>query len=267
MKKESRFFEQKEVKIHYTISGDGPNSLIVFHGFGQTEAVFNELNSCFTEEYTVYCFDLFFHGKSSWLQTDLFTQKDWIEFFERFLNAERIEQFSLLTFSLGTRFGLSLYEKMPKKISQIWLIAPEGLTIHWVYKIITGFKFTRFLFRYTVVNPAFFLNIIYVLSKMGLVPLRGYRFLAMMMKTSEQRLQVYKTWIVLRKLVFNRTLVIENLNQYKTPLTIFASKKDYIVPFLFIKKFVKKVNIFHLEKYKVAHSRLIKEVTFYFKKQ
>lgn len=267
MKKESRFFKEKDVKIHYTVSGNGPKKLIVFHGFGQTESVFDELNLSFVEEYTIYCFDLFFHGKSSWLQTDLFTQKEWVIFFQLFLNKEKIDSFSLLTFSLGTRFGLSLYQNMPQKVAQIWLIAPEGLTIHWVYKLITGFKFTRFLFRYTVVYPHFFLNIIYALSRMRLIPLRGYRFLSMMMKTPEQRLQVYKTWIVLRKLVFNSSQVIKNLNKHQTSLTIFASKKDYIVPFLFIKKFIKKVTLFHLETYKVAHFRLIQEVTRFFQKQ
>ena len=112
-----------------------------------------------------------------------------------------------------------------------------------------------------------FLNFILILSKVKLVPLRGYRFLTMLMKTGENRLQLYKTWIILRKLVFDTKKVTKNLNQYQTNITVFASPKDYIVPFFFVRNFLKKVNHYHLEKYQVAHFRLIQEVVTYFSKR
>ncbi|HEY5824200.1 MAG TPA: hypothetical protein VIT44_07545, partial [Cyclobacteriaceae bacterium] len=56
----------KNATLHYIKSGSGPKSLLLFHGFGQDHRSFDDLTIVLAGEYTLYSFDLFFHGESSW---------------------------------------------------------------------------------------------------------------------------------------------------------------------------------------------------------
>lgn len=259
--KESFFFEKDGIKLHYTKSGSGEKCVCVFHGSGQTENVFDQIRVCFDEKYTVYCFDLFFHGQSSWLEIESFTAKDWVSFFCDFLLENEINYFSILTFSLGTRFGLSLYEKIAERIEKSWIIAPEGLKIHWVYSLATGTIFTRFLLRCIIINPQYLLAFMFLLTKVNLIPKRGYQFLEKLMKSREKRLQFYKTWIVFRKLIFNTNKVINLMNAQNHDITIIASKNDYIVPFVDVQCFFKKLQHKKVQTCKVDHFKLIHELS------
>ncbi len=261
--KKSFFFIKDKIKLHYTKSGAGEKSIFLFHGSGQTEKAFDEIRTYFENEYMVYCFDLFFHGQSSWLEEDLLTEQDWLSFFNDFLLDQKITQFSIVTFSLGTRFGLLIYQELYTRVENVWLIAPEGLRFHWLYLLATQTMVMRWIFYYIIKYPKYLLNFISVLNQMNLVPKIGYQLVKKFMSVKERRFQFYKTWVVFRKLKFDTQKVIALANQQNTQIIIFASEKDYIVSFKPVKAFFEKLKNGKIQVYQVDHFKLLYELTKY----
>src|SRR5436190_11038806 len=116
--------EYKKAQLHYSEFGRGNKVLICFHGFGQTSVHFHEMEDVFKEEYKIYSFDLFYHGKSFWHDKDTPLSKDfWRELMQKFILEKNIDRFSLLGFSMGGKFVLATLEKFSAKIDKIILIA------------------------------------------------------------------------------------------------------------------------------------------------
>ena len=104
--------------LHYDRLGQGPRILLAFHGAGQTgQECFQSFADHLGSYYTVYAFDLFFHGQSLGLYgTDNFSDRDvvdkhsWELFIQTFLDEKQIDQFDVAGFSLGGRFALATTE-------------------------------------------------------------------------------------------------------------------------------------------------------------
>lgn len=206
----------------------GPKTMLTFHGFGQDHSHLLPVEKAFPE-HTIYHFDLFFHG-SSFLSPSHrpLEKKMWIAIMNAFLKEKNIKSYSLISFSMGSKFALALAENQPKKVDALYLLAPDGIKISYWY-IISVF-FIRKFFRYLVFKPFFFKKFILVLYKTHLMDKKILRFSKIQMSNKKKRWRVYQSWINFRKINFNQKSLINLFNHDLAKVHLFTGTKDKIIP-------------------------------------
>ncbi|HET8859107.1 alpha/beta hydrolase [Marivirga sp.] len=216
--------------LHYSIAGNGKIPLLAFHGFGQSKEIYNPFHELLGDEYTVYSFDIYFHGKSEWKDRNQALEKQyWEEILNLFFKKHNIEEFAVCGYSMGGKFALASLELFPSRIKQFLLIAPDGIkTLFWYSLATYPTSFRRF-FRAMIVKPKYFYQILNLTKKLGLVDKSLLKFANTQMNTREKRRRVYLTWVVFRHLKFDLELIASLLNQNKIPMMMFTGKYDKII--------------------------------------
>jgi len=115
-------------ELFYFKEGAGNKTILLFHGFGQDHRAFESWNESLKNEYTIYTFDLFFHGNSRWQNNRALEKEDWKKVLQLFFDREKIEDFEIAGFSIGTKFVLAAMELFPDRVKRIILIAPDGIS-------------------------------------------------------------------------------------------------------------------------------------------
>ena len=216
--------------LHYEVFGAGTKTLLLFHGFGQDRSIFKNLVVPLSLHYTIYSFDLFFHGHSIWVQGEQPLKKStWHEFMLQFTAAEKLNEFSLAGFSLGARFALTTFELFPSMTSSVFLLAPDGIHPNLWYKIATQSFITRRFFKGMVSDYGRFVKLLQWLQKSGLVNERLANFAGHQMSSEFKRKRVYYSWVVFRNLKFNAKGLAALFNTHRTPLTIILGKYDHVI--------------------------------------
>src|SRR5687767_8509330 len=115
------FITEGKTRLHYRKLGNGPKVLLAFHGFGQDISFFSPVAEALVNEFTIYAFDLFFHGKS-WLEKEHapLSKALLADLMQRFLAKEKVEKFSVTGFSMGGKFALSVLESFPEKVHSLY---------------------------------------------------------------------------------------------------------------------------------------------------
>src|SRR5690349_5025567 len=104
--------------------------MLAFHGFGQGKEAFSTFGEALSSDYTLYSFDLFFHGKSEWNYEEEPLEKEfWSEIIQRFLKEQDIRSFSVVGYSMGGKFALATVEAFPTHVKEVYLLAPVGIWI------------------------------------------------------------------------------------------------------------------------------------------
>ena len=128
----------KNSTLSYRKSGHGNKALLLFHGFGQHHQAFAALSDKLAPYFTLYAFDLFFHGNSQWNEGEQPLEKVmWKDILTKFLDEHNIGKFSVLGFSLGGKFALVSLELFPAQVEQIILLAPDGVKTSFWYSLAT----------------------------------------------------------------------------------------------------------------------------------
>ena len=100
-------FNYKKSVISYYRFGSGPRPAICFHGYGEDASIFEFLVKYAGNQFTFYCLDLPFHGKTEWSDELVFTTKDLLAIMEEVVGEGnqkskiKSQKFSILGFSLG----------------------------------------------------------------------------------------------------------------------------------------------------------------------
>jgi len=72
--------------LHYQKLGRGPKILLAFHGIAQDGAsCFQPFEAHLGNVYTIYAFDLFFHGESISSKNELVSKELWRSIVQRFV--------------------------------------------------------------------------------------------------------------------------------------------------------------------------------------
>lgn len=224
--------------LHHDRLGQGPHILLAFHGAGQTGiSCFQPFARYLGEYYTIYAFDLFFHGQSKGLNGgDDFSDKDvlnkvlWQNFIQDFLHTHAITRFDVAGFSLGGRYALATAEEFPEKIDRLILMAPDGVVEHPLYALATRFAPARWVFRQLVRNPKPLFAVADLARRLGLIPKNLVYFVRYMLDTPEERQRLYRTWMSLRYLSFSIEPLYENLIATNVDVWLFAGKYDTVFP-------------------------------------
>lgn len=263
------FFHYQKATLHYSMIGNGPKALFCFHGFGFTGTLFYPLESVIPSEYTIYNFDLFFHGKSTWDYGDTpIEEAFWAELISAFCTENNIPKFSLIAYSIGARPVWALTNKLPSKITEIIAIAPDGITNSFWYNIATRTNFTRLLFKKLLSNKIYITTFLNFGLFLRIMPAVTVRFAKSQLRTNEQRNRVYLTWVTFRKLKSNHTILSENINKFTIPITIYLGQYDKIIKYKMVKPLAEKIKTINIITLAAGHLNLLKKVfeTIQFKK-
>ncbi|MFZ6010488.1 MAG: alpha/beta fold hydrolase [Bacteroidota bacterium] len=204
--------------------------MLVFHGFGQDYEAFNWFSKSLAEKYTLYIFDLYFHGKSVWAHNEQPLEKhDWKETVVSFLKCHNIDEFSLAGFSLGGKFALATLEAFPEKVMEIYLIAPDGIKTSFWHHLATYPLAFRSLFKSMILHHNRFLWLARALNKLSLVDKGLIRFSEHQMSTEEKRRRVYYSWVVFRHLKFSVQALAKVINHHHIDVTVIVGKYDKVI--------------------------------------
>ena len=81
----SNINKSMDQELFYEKNGEGEKTLIFFHGFGQNHKILSPWVELTNKQYTIYNFDLYYHGNSS--RPDIIlSPEEWKSLFANFLN-------------------------------------------------------------------------------------------------------------------------------------------------------------------------------------
>ena len=262
----SNFFNFKNSTLHYTTLGNGPQNLLMFHGFGQDNNSYHALSNVLSSQYTAYIFDLYFHGESRWGYGEAPLEKThWKETLEGFMQKTGVQNFSLAGFSLGGKFALATLEAFPEKTKGIILLAPDGIKTSFWYSLATYPLFFRKIFKSMVYHPNRFQTVVRVLHMWGVMDKGLLKFAEFQMNSEEKRQRVYLSWVVFRRLGVDLKKVAALINQYRIPLTIIVGQYDKVIQPKNMEPLLKLVDHYTFETPEVGHTGLVAESGVYFK--
>lgn len=240
--------------------------MLAFHGFGLDFFHYMAFQEVLGKDYSIYSFDLFFHGRSFWPYKDQpITKKLLNEIIKKFLKENEIKEFSLMGYSLGGKIVLSILENCHENIRELILIAPDGIKLNPWYIIATKFTPIRRFFKSLITHPGRFHSVATMLNSLGLVNNSFYRFAESQMDTKEKRKRVYSTWVVFRKLKFNMNKIAEFINKNNINLIIFLGSHDRLVTRRHIKKLTNKLHKYELKILNSGHNALVENVADFLK--
>ena len=256
--------------LHYAKVGSGPEPLLCFHGAGQDgESCFKPFAQQVGDRFTLYAFDLFYHGKSGCLRgkeftdNELITKEIWQKYLHQFLQENNITRFSVAGFSMGGRFALATLEAFAHNINEVFLMAPDGLTDHWLYVLATRFAFTRRIFKVIAFQQEKLQRLGRWLQKLRLIDPSTIRFAEAMMNTSEKQQQIYRTWVGFRVLRFSPKKLAQLVEIQQLKMWIFMGKYDKIMPVkkaYFLTNYLKYKALVVLDS---GHGRLVENTAMY----
>jgi pimeloyl-ACP methyl ester carboxylesterase len=255
---ESRFISHNGSRLHYIKAGTGKQTLLFFHGFGQDHTVYLPLVQTLAKNYSLYIFDLFFHGQSTWAHNERTLEKaEWKTILGLFLQTHSIDSFSLVGYSMGGKFALATVESFPDLIQKVFLIAPDGVKTSFWYSMATYPFFLRKFFKSMITNYQRFEKLAMTLAKLKLADNGLIRFADYQMGTEEKRKRVYYSWVVFRHITFDIKRIASILNTNKIPMVIIVGQYDNVIRPENMKRFLSIVNDAKLEIVDSGHSGLI----------
>jgi pimeloyl-ACP methyl ester carboxylesterase len=252
---QSGILKYKDNEIHCLRMGSGSKLLLTFHGFGNEAHLFIPLGAALAKEYTTVSIDLPGHGKTVWKQK-YFGKKDLMAIVQGIKNDHKVEQFSLLGFSLGGRVCLNIVELQPTWIDKLVLLASDGLEKNFWYNMATRNLLGKVIFKQMMAQPEQWLNRVDFLRKYKIIDESRFKFARTNLTNESVRHQLNYVWPVTSRLIVNPTIVKWNLNKYKIETHVFMGKHDRIFPPKQGERFVKNLKTAHLHILDAGHQLL-----------
>jgi pimeloyl-ACP methyl ester carboxylesterase len=251
------FVHYRQSRLHYAKGGHGPRPLLLFHGFGQSHEVFDGWADRLGAHYTVYAFDLYFHGASRWPSRSPLGKNDWVQIMQTFLAQEHIDRFEVGGFSMGGKFALATAEHFAPRIDRLLLLAPDGIKTSYWYNLATYPLATRALFKSMIMKPHRLHRLVRALHPLGVVDKGVLRFAERQMNTEEKRRRVYFSWVYYRRLKFDLAHIAKKLNGHNVPLLMITGRYDKIITTSNMARFVQRVRLGRLIEIEAGHNDLI----------
>ena len=223
------FEPNAQVHLEYYRYGAGEKALICFHGFGQEGYVFEPLTETLSD-YTLYCVNLFFHGKSIRNnQIKYLEHSEWKQIFKAFLNQNGINRFSLLGYSLGGRYAASTLRSFGDQVDHFILIAADGLVKRFWYEFATTPIGLEQLFHFLMKNPKPFFIFLDFLERFNLMNSSTIKFSRTQLKDEKRRMLVYRSWVTLKKLRLKQAKLIQLINDSQFDTKIIFGEYDRVI--------------------------------------
>lgn len=252
--------------MHYYQWGNGPAALLCFHGIGQNGQAFAPFGEALTNRFTVYSFDLFYHGQTGGLHGVTYqpgehlTPTDWAAILTAFLQEKNIDRFSVAGFSMGGVFALATAGQFASRLDELWLLAPDGISTSPWYRFATESAFGRRTYRFFLDRLPLFRRFSNALVQLGLLDKTLVRFAQSTLATAEQRERVYRSWIGFQPLRPHLPELAEILNRYALRVRLFLGEFDRILPPDAVRALPQLVPKTEVQMLPVGHNRLVEAV-------
>lgn len=220
------------VTLAYRTYGSGPKMLVALHGFGRTGEDFDVLAKLLGDLYTIYAFDLHFHGQSPSYPhraDQPFMPQEIAVFFSTFADDRLVEKFSILGYSLGGRIALNLVEQIPARIERTFLVAPDGLKTKPWYRRLAGSGLGRWAYRRFVEQPSGPFMAIDILGATRLISQKMHRFLKGQTDSRAKRMLLRDVWLSYRSIEPDLETVAKNATQFGIPIHLIFGERDSVI--------------------------------------
>jgi len=224
----SHYLEYKNSIIHYRYSGEGPETVVCFHGFGTYANTFDWLAS-HVPGHRFIAFDLPYHGETKWNDGDTFTPEQLIEIIDACAHVA-VDRFALLGYSMGGRISLELIQLVPHRITRLILLAPDGLHYNPFYWFSTQTSLGNSLFKKIMAKPDAFVKPLKKAEKLGLVNKGLIKFVDRYLEDGAIREKVYIVWTLFRKFKPDLKQVAREINSRDIPTILIYGRFDSIIP-------------------------------------
>jgi pimeloyl-ACP methyl ester carboxylesterase len=227
---QSGFLNYHNSKIYYRCGGQGLNLLVCFHGYGETAASFDFLEKKLSASHRIIAIDLPFHGNTAWNEPrlDAVVLADVIKALLAQLNVD-VKKIQLIGFSMGGRLALCVLEQMPDQISELVLLAPDGLTVNFWYWLSTQTWVGNGLFKWTMRKPGWFLGMLRISNKLRIINQSIYKFVEYYIHDHAVRKALYDRWTGLRKCSPSMKKVRRLVQRHQIPVRLLYGKFDRII--------------------------------------
>ena len=216
-------------QLTYLVVGNGKKSILAFHGFGQSAEEFVQYVTSLYDDYTIYVFDHFYHGKSHWETESPINVEAFSKVIEAFLVKENIDRFNIIGYSLGGKWAHSIVRFFPERVNKVFLCAPDGSKSTFYYSFSSRSALGRWVLKKTIQHSAFFFWLLKTLYKVSVLDKSIYRFVYYQMGTEQQRKQVYNTWTKYRYYKGLSKISIDIYNSHNIPLQILLGSYDRVI--------------------------------------
>lgn len=240
--------------------------MITFHGFGQEARVFNGFATSVGQQYTVYSFDLFYHGMSSRTVDTPLSKALWSASFNQFCIKESITTFEALGFSFGGRFALASMMTRPLQCKKLHLLAPDGINSSFWYELATAPGISDRIFKRLLERPTYLFRFIRSVQQLRLMPPGASKFALSQLETQEQRDLIYLTWTMFKPLKYSQELLAGTINRFGIKTIMYLAKYDQILPGDKLSKFASQLDYHQKFVIPCGHEQLIaKSIPFFIK--
>ncbi len=218
----------KDNTVAYNIYGSGDKAVVCLHGYAQAGTRWSILEPYLKDKFTLYAFDLPYHGKTQWKHVDTFTVSALVEIIKKALPAS-IKKFYLLAYSMGGRIALRLIQEIPQMIEKAILLAPDGLHRNRWYRFATHTVVGRTIFNEFKKNPKLIITVGKRLQKQGILSEQLYNLAYYYINDETARFLLYDRWISTRHFRPNLKLLRQFLTQYHILVEMVFAKHDKII--------------------------------------
>lgn len=227
-------------KLSYIVYGSGEQTLLLFHGYGQNKTLFDNIPEAIQTSYKLIAIDLFGHGDSTFYHKKHIPLSDWKEYIAGILQTENIDKFSILGFSLGARVAIHTAYLFKNKVSELTLLAPDGIVPSRVYKLATTNWLFKKLFYSFVFNPRAYRTLIELAKKLRLIDKYTFDFFIRVLNQKSRRFKLYRIWNMYSLMTMSFQAIEKSLpNKPK----VFLAKRDLLVSNKQVKKVCEKLGI------------------------
>lgn len=240
---QGNFITYRNSTFHYRQYGKGPGLLFCFHGYGRDSYTFGFLERFLGTKYTLVAIDAPYHGHTKW-DDPIFRPEDLVQVLKRLTTAlgKENQKISLLGFSMGGRIALHVAQLLHKEVERIVLLAPDGLKYSFWQWFSTHTWLGHRVFDYTVHHPGWFLKLVNFAEKRGIVHKNLSNMVRYYMENSEERLILYRRWIIMRKFKPHLSSLKKFITRNKIKVRMLFGRHDRVIHSAGGKRFLHKID-------------------------
>jgi pimeloyl-ACP methyl ester carboxylesterase len=225
---QSKFITVGEQQYHFWEAGSGKKLLLALHGYGNDGLLFEPFVPFLQEAFTLVFLDLPHHGKTKW-SGGVLTKKTFATLLEKLCEQYGVAKINLLGYSIGGRLSLCLLEEKPELVTQVVLVASDGLQFNPFYYFVTQNRLGKYLFK-TFLSDEKYLRLFQLLSDKKLLHEKKYRFLMLHLQTAQQRNKLQNTWTDFSLLVPDKKKLKTVIKKHPVQLAVFMGANDVVIP-------------------------------------
>ncbi len=225
-------FQAGDIRWNAKCFGSGKTWLIAFHGYGQHSSLFQHFSEITKDKYSILAIDLAFHGDNAEIKKGFLFDESYAKLWmEAILEKLGQTQVGLIGFSIGGRIVLSLSSWFPQWISEMILLAPDGLPVSKTYRLLTQNRMGNFIFRSFIQSPNFAFGLIKLGVSLKILPKKVGDFYYNEISTLSKRQQLFDTWMAYRKAIPQYSIIQQYMEKRKIAALCILGKTDKVIPF------------------------------------